>query len=347
MNEVIRILSFGGWRNRQPLVYPPILKTLSNQVELVGLPEDAQLLIINHFDDFKLFGEQIHSMLTQHSQLRLVLLSEEPYWDSCAIPDPFTRHQKIRTPAGPVSCTILTHETTNIFQATHIPYFLLTDRRYIEHYRPKFERNAGLSAKDWERHFAQAPIDAVFLAHHRSKPNLAPAFGGDRLRGLSVWRTAVARACRGNNVIRKGLGWASGSPRQKLADWHADKLEQFDLQTRYMSAIENTHQTDYISEKIWDAFAIGAIPLYLAAPRHAVHRLLGPEGWINFYQDIYTIPKFDAGRPIDARFTVGYARQQEKIACLFFDYVKIEAEYDRLRRALLMEFTTIVNNTPT
>lgn len=340
---MIRVLEFGGWRNRQPLAYPPILKTLSGRVEMVNAPEDAQIAIISHFNDFRLFGARIHAMLARHSRLRLALLSEEPYWDSCAMPDPFTRNQQVRTPAGPVDFTVLNHETTGIFRALHIPYYLLTDRRYIAHYRPMFDRNAGLGAEDWRRHFAQTPIDAVFLAHHRTKPGLAPVFEGDRLRGLSVWRTAVAKACKGDNVIRSGSGWAEGPPRQELADWHVDKLEQFDMKTRYMSAFENTHQTEYVSEKIWDAFAIGAVPLYLAAPRHAIHRLMGPEGWINFYRDLDEIPIFDANRPVDEGFAADYARQQEKLARLFSDRTRIAAEYDRLRDALLLELAAVVN----
>lgn len=341
---MIRLLAFGGWRNRQPLAYAPVLHALGDRVELVDSPGEAQILIVSHFRDFALFGAQIHAMLTQWPRLRLVLLSEEPLWDSCYMPDPFTRRQRIETPAGPVDCTVLNHETTRIFRAAHIPYFLLTDRRYIAHYRPRLDRNAGRSARDWQHHFAQAPMDAVFLALRRTEPRHAPVFDGDRLRGLSVWRTAVAEACTGARVIRDGRGWTEGPKRQDLPDWHADKLERFDLQARYMSAFENTHHADYVSEKIWDAFAVGAIPLYAAGPGHAVHRLLGPGGWINFHPQLDTTPVFDAARPVDTAMATAYAAQQEKLARLFSDREKIDAEYDRLCEALLAELGAVLND---
>jgi hypothetical protein len=343
---MIRILTFGGWRNRQPLAYAPLLHALGDRVELVESPAEAKLIIVSNFKDFALFGARIHAMLSKWPRLRLALLSEEPLWDSCYMPDPFTRHQRIATPLGPVACTVLNHETTQIFRAAHLPYFLLTDRRYIAHYRPRLDRNAGKSVRDWERHFAQAPLGAIFLAQYRDKPHHAPVFGGDRLRGLSVWRTEFAAACQGKTVIREGLGWKAGPARQDLPDWHADKLERFDLQTRYMSAFENTHQADYISEKIWDAFAVGAIPLYLAGPDHALHRLLGPGGWINFHRDLDAPPAFDADRPLERAVVTHYAAQQERLARLFSDNTKIEAEYDRLCETLLAELSTVATVGP-
>jgi len=341
----LRILLTGGYRNRNPLAYAPIRAALGDRVELVDHPEAAQILLISHVRDIKLFGASLAETLRQSPPLRLVLLSEEPFWDSCWMVDPFTRHQRFSTPAGQVDCTVLNHMTSDIFRAAQFPYFLLTDRSYIERYRPLFERNAGWSARDWQRHFADVPLDAVFLAERRTEARFAPDFGTDALRGLSVWRSRLAEQCQGAAVIREGVGWSEGPRRQDLPDWHADKLARFDLRSRYMSALENTHQADYLSEKLWDAFAMGAVPLYLAGPGHAAHRLVGAGGWINLHAALPAVPDFDAHQPVDAAGAGAYAARQDSLARLFADRAGLAAEYERLCTALLQALAEALQGT--
>lgn len=332
----------GGYRNRNPLAYPPIRAALGDRVELVGHPDAAQILLISHIKDIELFGASLAAMLRQFPGLRLVLLSEEPFWDSCWMADPFTRRQSFPTLDGPVDCTVLNHETSGIFRAARIPYFLLTDPRYIAHYLPLFDRNAGWSAQDWQHHFAGVPLDAVFLAERRTEARFSPNFGTDAMRGLSVWRSRLAEQCLGTAVVREGVGWSDGPRRQDLPDWHADKLARFDLRTRYMSALENTHQTDYLTEKLWDVFAMGAVPLYLASSGHAVHWLIGADGWINVHAALPAVPAFDARQPVDAAGSAAYAAQQDRLARLFEDRDVIAAEYERLCTALLQAFAEVL-----
>jgi hypothetical protein len=343
----LRILTFGGYRNRQPLAYEPIRAALGDRIALVDDPAEAQILLIGHYADLDLFGRQILAMLAGRPGLCLVLLSEEPFWDSCWMPDPLSRHQRITLETGSagstvgctVDCTVLNHATSTIYRAARIPYFLLTDSRYIARYRPMFDRNAGWTAADWQRHFRAVPLDAVFLAQRRMAARMAPMHGGGRLRGLSVWRSRIAEACQGPRVVIEGAGWGTGGGtaprRQDLDDWHADKLTRFDLQTRYMSAFENSWQADYLTEKIWDAFAVGAVPFYAGGPDHAVQRLVGARGWLDFFDHLDSIPDIDTGCLPDPGLVDAYASRQEELARLFADRTVLEAEYDRLTTALL------------
>lgn len=341
----LRIFLYGGYRNRTPLAYAPIRQALGDRIILTDSPSGAQLVVISHFRDFELFGTEIASMLATWPRLRLVLLSEEPYWDSCWTPDPFTRQQWVQTDAGRVIVTLLNHETSHIYRGAHIPYFLLTDTSYLARYRASFARNAGRSATDWYHHFRQTRHDAVFLMARRTSASLAPDFGNDALLGLSVWRSQMAERCveasRQGRVICEGQGWSQTPPRQDLSDWHADKFARFDLSTRYMAAFENTHQRDYISEKIWDAFALGAIPLYLAGSDHALHRLIRANGWINFHSSLPQVPAFDATQPVSLAMAEDYAAQQVHLARCFCDMDRVCAEYERFSDALVAELSSI------
>ena len=66
------------------------------------------------------------------------------------------------------------------------------------------------------------------------------------------------------SVIREGKGWHSDQPRQSLPDWHLDKLVQLDRQSLFVSALENTLVDHYLTEKIFDAYAVLSVPLYAA-----------------------------------------------------------------------------------
>ncbi|WP_071675500.1 glycosyltransferase family 10 domain-containing protein [Nioella nitratireducens] len=339
----ISVFVYGGYRNRQPLAYAPIRERLGDRIALVDTAEDAQLLVVSHYKDFELFGDRILALLDRLPHLHVLLLSEEPFWDSIWMPDPLARSQRYDTGRGHIQYTVLSHQTSAIFHARHIPYFLLTDSRYIAHYRPLFSRNAGMSAEDWHRQFAHARHDAVFLNIRRTGRLLHPCYPSAGLWALSVYRSEFAALCRGTRVVREGQGWVSAPPRQELTDWHADKLCRFDLSCRYMSAFENTHQPDYVSEKIYDALAVGAVPLYMAAKRHGVFRLLGSEGWLNFSDRLDSVPAFDAGRPVDLATCAAYARLQDRMARLFDDRRAIEDEYERLCTTLMGELTGIAH----
>lgn len=336
---MIRILTCGGFQNRNPLAYAPFRRRLSSELALVDRAEEADLLLISHHMDLELFGTDLYETMARHRHLRLVLLSEEPFWDTGWAEDPFRRDQLYQTPRGTLAYRVLNHQTTGIFRAGHIPYFLLTDPRYLAHYRPLLDRNAGLSVAQWLAHFRSAPLDAAFMGEKRLAERDRIGFAEQDVWGLSWYRTRFAQLCGsdGGRVLRLGKGWVAGPPRQALPDWHADKLAQLDRQCRYLSAFENTHQRDYVSEKIFDAFALGAMPLYFAAPDHAVHRLAGSDGWLNFYATPPVAPVFDPRRPVTLTEAEAYAATQQRLARQLGDPALVRADTDRICAALLSE----------
>ncbi len=274
---------------------------------------------------------------------RPVLLSEEPFWDTCWSPDPFGRYQTWAP--GPLPFAVLNHFTSDVFTTRALPYFLLTDPRYIAHYRPLFDRNAGVTAAQWQTRWQDARWDAAFLAERRDADRHAPAFPDHDVWGLSPLRSRITRHCKGD-VLRIGKGWEGGAPRTELPDWHADKLALLDLNCRYVSALENTHQSNYVTEKVFDAFAVGAVPLYIATPGHDVHRYVGAGSWVNMADRLPT-PDAPKSQPFDARvappaeLAAAYVASQTRLARLFADQSAIEAELDALSDRLLRALTAL------
>lgn len=339
---MIRVLTCGGFQNRNPLAYAPFQRRLASDLGLVDRPEAADLLLISHHLDLELFGVDLYETMARHRHLRLVLLSEEPFWDVGWAPDPFGRDQVYQSPRGPLTYRVLNHQNTRIFHTEHVPYFLLTDPRYLAHYRPLLGRNAGLSVAQWMAHFRNAPLDAAFMGEKRLAERDRIAFPDQDVWALSLYRTRFAQLCDKGRVLRLGKGWVAGPPRLELSDWHANKLERLDRQCRYLGAFENTHQRDYVSEKIFDAFAIGAIPLYFAAPDHAVHRLVGTGSWLNFHVRPPVAAAFDPRRPVTLAEAEAYAAVQHGLASRFGDPALVRADIDRVCATLLAELRQAV-----
>lgn len=340
---MIRVLPCGGFQNRNPLAYAPFRNRLAADLTLVDRPENADLLLISHHMDLDLFGTELYETMARNRHLRLVLLSEEPFWDTGWAPDPFSRDQQYQSPHGPLAYRVLNHQTTRIYRAERIPYFLLTDPRYLAHYRPLLDRNAGLSVAQWLAHFRNAELDAAFMGEKRLAERDRIGFAEQDVWGLSWYRTRFTQLCDRGRVLRLGKGWVAGPPRQALPDWHSDKLDQLDLRCRYLGAFENTHQSDYVSEKIFDAFALGAVPLYFAAPSHAVQRLAGSGGWLNFYATPPRAPAFDPRRAVTLAEAEAYAAAQDRLARSFGDPAAVRADIDRICTALLTELKQVTN----
>ena len=345
---MITVHPAGPRRHLQPLAYPALASLFKDAIRLTENGDAAEIILYAHPRDLWNDRVRLFDWLKRRPDTRIVLLSEEPFWDTVGLISPFQRQQSLKTPEGPLAFSFLNHHNSRIFDFAHIPYFLLTGHAFYTRYARRFSRNRVLSQSDWAWHFAEAPLQAVFMAEHRDNQKQDVDFPQYDIKGLSVWRTRLAETYQTGAVLRAGKGWPQGSPdRTALRDWHLDKLVQLDRQSRFVSAIENTHQANYMSEKVFDAFAVGAVPLYYASPGHAIHRILPEGAWLNLYQ---TTPA-EAGQLIDAltfdaAFLDGYAATQHRLSARFTSPELLVAERDRLKTALITEFQAVLEAGP-
>jgi hypothetical protein len=151
-------------------------------------------------------------------------------------------------------------------------------------YANLFAATAGMTPQALLGHWRTAPVRAAFVAEKRAGAEFARRWPERDIEGLSAWRTEVAAAMEGPGILREGAGWDPGAARrQDLPDWHLDKLAALDRRTRVAAAFENTHHPAYISEKLFDAFAVLAVPAYYASPRHRVFDLVPAAAMLNLF----------------------------------------------------------------
>lgn len=331
---MIRVHAFGNYANRQPLAYPQIRAHCVGQIRMVETLEQADIVTVSHTKDLDAHGATLKARLSPDQ--RLVLLSEEPFWDTVWGQAPQQRYLQVQTPVGALSVTQLNHQTSTLYDFDRIPYFLLTHHHFRTRYGLWFRRNAQLSPQDWRTHFQQQAGQAAFVMARRRSARYEVPFC------LCNQRTDVAEAC--TSAVRLGQGWGDQPPRQELPDWHLDKLLDLDRRFGFVGAIENTLLPNYITEKIFDAWAVGAIPLYMADAGHRVHDLARPDSWMNLLDvPLVEIPARLRGGDLPPERLEAYAAQQTDMARLFDSEAPTRAELDRLRDALVAEFKTVLD----
>jgi len=220
---------------------------------------------------------------------------------------------------------------------------VLTSEVYAVRYANMMARFAGVTPEALLARWAQAPVAAAFFAESRKGEPYAKAFPERDVAALSAYRTELAERVAGDGVLRVGKGWGSDKPRQDLPDWHLDKLAQLDGRTRILSAIENVHQRLYISEKIFDAFAVGAIPVYWAGPKHRIADLVPAESMLNCQGlDPQAAAARIAGFAPDADFAATWLKTCARLADLFGNGHAIQAERRRVADATLKAILSLL-----
>lgn len=326
---------FGRHANRTPLSYDPFLREICDRIDFVDRPEDADLLLTGFNLDFRDAAAQLAELRAVQPALKLLVLSEEPLWDIYWSGGFMETERQLE---NGIDYRFLNHENSAIFDFDRYPYFVLSTDSFAATYAMRLEAMARLSTSALLEQWETAAVPAAFFAEHRTANGAEPSAPDREFWGMSAHRTRIAQAVRDAlpGSLCVGKGWGEQKLRQELASWHLDKLATLSGRTRICSAIENTHQNRYISEKLFDAFVVGAIPVYCAGPRHRALELVPEQAMIN-------IAGLDAAaaaqrivdfRP-DAAFAEAWHETAGTLARLFADSGALRAERIRIAEACL------------
>jgi hypothetical protein len=331
-----KLCFLGRHSNRTPLSYAPIRRLVGERIETVERPEQADLIVTGFNIDLRENAETLQPLLKSANRPKIAILSEEPLWD-ITWSGPFTgREGKLSVKNLTIPYTFLSHETSAIYDFERIPYFVLTSESYAVRYANMMARFAKVSSASLLERWSRAQVKAAFFAEHRKGEAYARSFPERDVAALSAYRTEVAESAKGDGVLRVGKGWGEDKPRQDLPDWHLDKLAQLDGRTKVLSAIENVHQRLYISEKIFDAFAVGAIPAYWAGPKHRIFDLVPEKSMLNLHGlDAQAAADRIASIAPDAAFADAWLATCARLSQLFGNIPAIQRERRRVAEAAL------------
>ncbi|WP_342777659.1 exostosin domain-containing protein [Sulfitobacter sabulilitoris] len=337
---------FGKHGNRTPLSYDPFQRVLGDQLLLVDDLSAADVLLTGFNIDLRDKIDTLRPVLEARPDTKIAVISEEPLWDTTWSGGFEDRARTMTASGAELSYRFINHQNSTLFDFDRIPYFLLTNDSFIVRYRNLLAAQSDVSPADLLTRWASAPVRAAFFAEVRKGETYSRNFPEHDIYGLGTYRTEVAEATKGDGVMRVGKGWTAGKAtaprRQALPDWHLDKLATLTGQCRVMSSFENTHQHAYVSEKIFDAFAVGAVPTYYASPRHRVFDLVPQETMINtFGLDAAAAARRIAEFEPDLDFAKAYCAARDNLCRRFSSGGDIIAERRRIVREVVKDITAL------
>lgn len=333
----IKIHLFGKHSHRTPLSYPVYQRLFSPYVEFVDDINHADVVASGTFTDFRRNARELAAL--EHSP-RFLVLSEEPYWDVCWDPVFEHRHGDVSKGDSTVVFQRVNHTNSAIYSFAHLPYYITTDNDFYARYAWFFKRNATLRAKDWLAHWQQCRYREAYLVERRLEEKHLVDRPDLDMWSYSVLRTQLAERVftfdnSGDGLVA-GFRWRDDVRRQKLPDWHLDKIQMLDGRVQLINALENTHQRDYVSEKLFDGFALQGIPIYAATPDHSLFRLLSNPACINvfghsFEQAAEAIDNFETG----PEFAENYTENQQQLLQSFSQPWQLHEERARIVREVV------------
>ncbi len=341
-NAPPKICLFGRHANRTPLSYAPFRRLLEPRLNFVETPEQADIVVSGFNIDLRDNMDSLLPVLKRPNKPKFAILSEEPLWD-ITWSGPFTgRDGRISANGVEVTYSFLSHETSDIFAFDRIPYFVLTSDSYVVRYANLMGRFSLMKPKDMLERWKRATVPAAFFLEKRTDAMYSTSFPERDVTGLSAYRTEVAESVKVPGVLRVGKGWRTEVRRQDLPDWHLDKLAHTDGRTRVMSGFENVHQRLYITEKVFDAFAVGAIPTYYAGRKHRVFEFVSSASMLNCYDltPQQAAEKIGTFTP-DHVFAEAWLDTVSQLSAIFRDFPKIQADRRRVAEATLKSILEI------
>ncbi|MBZ4023560.1 hypothetical protein CKO11_13945 [Rhodobacter sp. TJ_12] len=280
----MRLFIMGRHAHRTPFAYRTYRALFGRNFDYVDHPEQADVILFGYVLNIDENADELAALLEKKPDLRLVVVSEEPLWDTTNSGD-FTKRHNIRKTGGhSFRYSVINHHTSDVYEFSRFPYFLTTDNEYFLRYSRIFAQNAALSADAHLQAWKAAKIRYAFFAENRDLvKKYSVSHPGIETYGLSVYRTDIAKGMPDKGTMRVGQGWGAKVTRQALPDWHLDKIATLRGKSFVISAIENTSQRNYISEKIFDAFACRGLPLFWAPPSHRIHEFCPADSFINLH----------------------------------------------------------------
>tara|TARA_R110000787_G_scaffold277172_1_gene386368 strand:- start:11832 stop:14861 length:3030 start_codon:yes stop_codon:yes gene_type:complete len=341
----IRIYHLGPRAARSPLGYSVFERLAGNRITRAKTPADADIVLTGWNRDLAENPELLAQGFAKNPDLRCMVISEEPLWDTVWSGGYVARDRPFECAGKLHSYRYLNHVNSKIFEFEHVPYFLLTAAHFAPRYISMLGRYAQMRPSELLRRWQQAPVVAAFMAEYRDDPVFDFSDPANGVRGLCRYRTQVAQATHDPQTLRIGLGWPETEiRRQDLPDWHLDKITRLQGQVRLCAAYENTHVRSYITEKPFDAFAIGAMPVCYASPDHRLHELIAPGAMINTYdQSPETAAAWIGGYTPDISNAESWLETAAALRGRFMQANALAAERQRITEEVLREINVFLN----
>ena len=323
----LSVFLFGKHSKRTPFFYKEYGILLKQHFDFSSNPFEADIIVTGFIKDFKEEKEFVHRIKTNRPSSKLVVVSEEPLWDTIWTNDFHKKSTILHVMGKQYEVYQVNHYNSNVFDFEKYPYFLTTSNHFFSRYSYLFKTKSQASSDSVLVSLRSSAIKAAFIAEKRLNDAYSKKYPSLYTWGLSKYRTDVAINFSNYNITIEGKRWKDESNRQDMADWHLDKITRYQAVSKFMSAIENTYYSTYITEKIFDSFACMSIPIYVGGEAHKINSVLRYKSWV----DIYGVMHDDVAKLVDdfdinKQFVEQYCKELENLSEYFSDSESYIAE---------------------
>ena len=301
----MKIALLGRHSNRTPIAYHSYSSILPGDIQLVPSIEEADAVVLGFEIDLLSLSEEQQELLANRRDIRLLVISEEPLWDTVWASDYQSR--VVQLPTG-IQYECYNHFNSSLFKFERIPYFLTTNNHFLVRYRAMLQANSFVTAREIEKHWSSAQYKGAFFLERRDDRRYAVQGADGEPLGLSFLRSSIAAKFYGlEGYLVTGKGWRAQGARQLSADWHLEKLSVCKNNAAVLMAAENTYHCNYVTEKVFDSYACLAVPLVYGGLGHRYSELLPNESYVNL-RGLTTDKVFEAVETIvfDSDFIARY-----------------------------------------
>lgn len=261
--------------------YPAYQKLFNQHFEFVEAAR-ARIFVFAMSFEVERFFLSHPEFLSDLRSTSVWLLSEEPLWDSTwNWQNRLDKAYSITVLGIPVVINQISHFVRSPFVALDVPYFLTTNDNFFLYYQLFFYKRMTQPL------LLRQPRRGIGLMEFRTDLRHDVLDEAGKLIGLSNYRVRLLQYLRHIGLFdAAGSGWSGPRMfperrRQEARDFHLQKLVMLESQYGFVFALENTLQLDYVTEKLFDALAVGGVPLYLANAGHEAFRFVKQECVVN------------------------------------------------------------------
>lgn len=274
-------------------------------------------------------------------KLKVWHLSEEPLWDILFN----SKLSALGPQVDPKDQIAYSGYLSGLYDELIIPYFLLTSTKYMQRYVVRLNDIIdSYSARTLLDHWLCYKYRFMAMCEYRKGARWSPkseAIRSTNARVLCDYRTRLCEMLNGDNIstLILGKGWHASQPRQSLADWHLNKLTYSKL-AMLVSSIENVDHPSYVTEKPFDAFSLGSIPVVHWCDSSLGFRFFSKASVLNIYglTPDQAVKKITNYTPT-LETAESYLTDCEMLKLIFSSISKVSLERRKLARSLWQQFS--------
>jgi hypothetical protein len=259
-----------------PLAHASVRAMIGERIAWTDTPEAADLVILGSRKDLRAQSEALQPLVTRPNGPSIAVMSSRPQ-----------RAER----DGDLPHSLFCPGNSDIFAFRKLPFEVVHDDRSAVRLANLLAFWAAHSAEDMLQNWRNASLSTVLFADEGAGADPAPAPRGVHPVWLTKYRRAVARHVRGKDVLRLGERQIDDTP---APERQLDRLARFSGRVRLLATYEAVSQPDCVSPTLFEAFAIGAVPVCWAAQNHRVFDMVPAAAMLN----THGVDAADAARKI-------------------------------------------------